>query len=460
MTDNGIFVPTPTDIPEIDPNTVNGPNKEFVLGTRSRLNKLIELINGGKWKSTTKNKEIKVYTKFSKSGLACVKGETYFPFDAEKIIEYIKRADIRHEYDKYTDEAFIIDEAEHRTLIVYAKIKKIMVVSSRDLTFATQLITSKKLKTMYTPTYSIELPDYPPIKKAVRAEMPNGGWVIMETPDGGSTVVYVSELDFKGSLPKFLIEKTADVQVSILTALKKYMIAQMGVKEGEVWKRPVDENVKGQSTVAKIEPYQEVLAKEKSNKSSGSKDTKDVESTEETKNEKNNDKIQKEAASSSLEELKVENKYFDLHLDLKNKVKSGTPEELGFDASFASLTEDDFIDQVSEDIEGKEMVLKAREQTLNLFKEINGTFDKLKTSKEIAIFTKDHGKEGNSVLGIGEIPFNIDKIAEILSDEKQRKLFDNLFDNAEIIEELPNSTLLVYVKFKKVLILSARDFVC
>lgn len=56
-TPKGIFVPTPTDIPEIDPSTVTGQYKEHVLGTRSKLNELISLINEGAWKRVSnKNK--------------------------------------------------------------------------------------------------------------------------------------------------------------------------------------------------------------------------------------------------------------------------------------------------------------------------------------------------------------------------------------------------------------------
>lgn len=69
-TPNGIFIPTPPDIPEIDPNTLTEPYKEHILGTRSRLDQLIELINGGTWKSVSKKKGINIYTKLAESGLA------------------------------------------------------------------------------------------------------------------------------------------------------------------------------------------------------------------------------------------------------------------------------------------------------------------------------------------------------------------------------------------------------
>lgn len=130
-----------------------------------------------------------MYVAKSESGLICVKGETFFPFDAEKIIDYVKRADIRPKYDKYTEKSEIIKELPYRTILGYAKIKQILVVASRDIVIATQLITSKQQKTMYTPTFSIELPEYPPQKDPVRALVPIGGWIIQEK-SGGSQVIY------------------------------------------------------------------------------------------------------------------------------------------------------------------------------------------------------------------------------------------------------------------------------
>lgn len=235
------IVPCPKDVPDIDPATVPEEQRQYIIGTRSRLGMLLDLINKGDWKQIANKKECRIFVKKGESGLTCVKGETYFPFDAEKIIEYIKRADIRAEYDKHTETAHIITEYEHRTFLAYAKIKRILVVASRDITFATQLITSEEEQTMYTPTYSVDLPDYPEQNDPIRASLPIGGWVIKKTDDGGSHIVYANELDLKGNLPAFMIEKTADIQISVVTALRDYMMKKEGVKKGEVWVRPESE---------------------------------------------------------------------------------------------------------------------------------------------------------------------------------------------------------------------------
>ena len=63
------------------------------------------------------------------------------------------------------------------------------------------------------------------------------------------------------------------------------------------------------------------------------------------------------------------------------------------------------------------------------------------------------------MLGIGDIPFSIEKILEVLVDEKQRNNFDDMIENGVIIKRLEHMTFLIYITFKRFLILSPRDFI-
>lgn len=212
---------------------------------------------------------------------------------------------------------------------------------------------------------------------------------------------------------------------------------KLGVKEGEIWK----------STGNK--------SKETSSSSKSSSGVFSFQASDLSQSP-----AEKDPSSLPLEESKENLKFFELPLDFKTKVKKGTPNELGFDASFASLTMNDFLEEIPEDTKGRDLILRAREEALRLFQEINQEFTRAKPSNQVGIYTRDNGSDGNSVLGVGEIPYSIDKIAETLCDETQRKGFDKLLEEAKIIEELPHMTFIMHAKFKKVLILSARDFVC
>lgn len=48
--ENGIIVPTPSDVPDLDPGSVNQEYKEYILETRNKLKSLIKMVNEGKWK--------------------------------------------------------------------------------------------------------------------------------------------------------------------------------------------------------------------------------------------------------------------------------------------------------------------------------------------------------------------------------------------------------------------------
>jgi hypothetical protein len=91
---------------------------------------------------------------------------------------------------------------------------------------------------------------------------------------------------------------------------------------------------------------------------------------------------------------------------------------------------------------------------------MNGPYHQLKSQKKIDIYTRDNGKDGQSVLGIGEIPFSLDDITEILMDETQRKGFDDMFDKGDILNEYDHKTFVIHIMFKRILILSPRDFLC
>lgn len=100
----------------------------------------------------------------------------------------------------------------------------------------------------------MELPQYPPQTDPIRATCPIGGWVIKKSGEG-SHVIYASELDLKGSLPKFLVEKSADIQVQIVSALRDYMIKMEEQNPGAVVPKQYDEEEEDEEEKV---PFEEV----------------------------------------------------------------------------------------------------------------------------------------------------------------------------------------------------------
>lgn len=62
-------------------------------------------------------------------------------------------------------------------------------------------------------------------------------------------------------------------------------------------------------------------------------------------------------------------------------------------------------------------------------------------------------------MGVGNIPASIDTVSEILLDIDQRKEFDDMLDEIEVLSEYRDfMSFEIYITFKRILIVSPRDF--
>ncbi len=67
---------------------------------------------------------------------------------------------------------------------------------------------------------SIELNEYPPIKGVIRGKTILSGFLIRKKDEKKTEVTLISQVDLKGSIPKYLINKVA--QKAPLTWIKKF----------------------------------------------------------------------------------------------------------------------------------------------------------------------------------------------------------------------------------------------
>lgn len=366
--------------------------------------------------------------------------------------------DKRHEYDKFTKHANIIEELPYKTFIATATIIKILVVASREIVFTSQLITSKKTNILYTPTFSVEHESMPIRKDPVRAEVFIGGWIVMPRGDG-CQIIYTCEIDLKGNIPTYLVEKTADIQVLVVVGLKDYMIkmeaCERGPNEIPVKYFPEEEYEPVKKAIEEDKTQDEFQFVRKTTPIESQPEEQKISKPEEQKVPPPVDEEEEEKVTTQVSRP----------MSKKEQDKYKTPQELEIDVSFCSLGEADTEEPVlhrtdiPEDI--RELIMTSRKITYDLFREINGPYKKYKPQKKIGIYVRDNDKgQGQSVLGIGEIPFNIQKVADILLDESQRKNFDDLLQEGTILNQYDPWTFVIYITFKRVLILSPRDFLC
>jgi hypothetical protein len=171
---------------------------------------MLDMINETDWKFLKMIKDAAIYTRNSPRGIIQVKGVVDFPFTPDEVISQVIIVEERKHYDEQFDEGRILSEHCEHTYIAYGKLKKIMVIQPRDLVFTIQFIKSINTGIIYTPTYSILHDDFPAKEAPVRAVITLGGWALVPTKTGCSTV-YVAEVDPKGNIPKFMIKMSADL---------------------------------------------------------------------------------------------------------------------------------------------------------------------------------------------------------------------------------------------------------
>mmetsp|Transcript_13444 Transcript_13444/g.19635 ORF Transcript_13444/g.19635 Transcript_13444/m.19635 type:complete len:237 (-) Transcript_13444:9-719(-) len=156
----------------------------------------------------------KVLVKEAQGGHAFL-SEFSLPFKAQDILDFLRNTQERQTWDKYIQEieqVFVHSNIE----VVYARIKKILLVSSRDALVANKLTQLEK-GLLYV-SKSIEHPKYPEKADAVRARLEASGYFLEEVPGKTLTNVhFYARGSFGGSFPESMIKKLAG------KAIPKYM---------------------------------------------------------------------------------------------------------------------------------------------------------------------------------------------------------------------------------------------
>jgi len=146
---------------------------------------------------------VKLFTRVSESNRFCIKSVAQCRGNVNQIIKALFSSDYKVLYDDTFEGGHnFFENLPYATMTTYAKFKKVMVVSSRDvIMIAKPFRISDKL--IYLLGNSFEVDSYPPVKNVVRAETPFTGWRIKVLEDGPvplCKIMFYSEADFKISL--------------------------------------------------------------------------------------------------------------------------------------------------------------------------------------------------------------------------------------------------------------------
>lgn len=107
--------------------------------------------------------------------------------------------------------------------VFYMKVKGMLVVAARDIVGITHTVVMED-GTMGVFIYSVEIEGYETLEdKVIRADMLIGGWHF-EPIDAQSTKVYNFAInDYKGSIPKFVLNSGASMQGIVFKNLIDHM---------------------------------------------------------------------------------------------------------------------------------------------------------------------------------------------------------------------------------------------
>lgn len=193
-----------------------------------KVDELIYLSEEPGWPESDRTGEYVVYSKQTESGLNWVKGQGPINAPANEIFDFILTDGNTPKYDKQFKSGHIIEELGLgiNAKIEYSRYHGATFVSDRDfwtVSAGFQLLDDHFILI----ATSVVHPDCPEVRKVVRGDVYIGGFII--TPDANdplnrSYMHYINQVDPKGYIPKYLINKLAVDQGFVPKKVNKYLV--------------------------------------------------------------------------------------------------------------------------------------------------------------------------------------------------------------------------------------------
>lgn len=154
-------------------------------------------------------------------GLYIVRGEGDIPRPIADISNYIQEISNKSEYDEMFESGTVIETLSPEMEICYQKYKKQGPVSSRDLCLLQRRFELEDGKVIAI-AYSTSHPNCPETK-FVRAHLYLGCFVMTPVSPTITHIIYMINVDIKGSIPKFIINSVQTDQALVVEKIRKNM---------------------------------------------------------------------------------------------------------------------------------------------------------------------------------------------------------------------------------------------
>jgi hypothetical protein len=161
------------------------------------------------------NDKIKLLAKESETGYS-TKVEYIVLCQPMELIDLLRDVEHRKEWDENVDTIRLVKTLDNDTTIVYMKYKRFLIIQSRELLLVNKVVRTEK-GIAYVST-SCELPEFPVIKEAVRANIEVSGYLLENVDGGRCKVVGFTIGNAGGNIPKTIMIKAAATTLPKLIA--------------------------------------------------------------------------------------------------------------------------------------------------------------------------------------------------------------------------------------------------
>ena len=192
------------------------------------VDKLLDAVNAtvnDGWSDLGLNKGIHVMKKLpgkNDSAINCVKGSCKMNLPPDFLLRILMDPAHSEELDPMMSKLTIIDNISDTVQLVYLKYHAVWPTSARDF-FVLNVFGRLDKNTRVHAAMSIVDPRVPEERGFVRGALMSAGYLIKDCPGhpNASQVYYLAQVDLKGNVPAFIVNKVVESQPQNLNQLKK-----------------------------------------------------------------------------------------------------------------------------------------------------------------------------------------------------------------------------------------------
>ena len=208
-----------------------GNLKTHALQNMELFNKYYPLINEDIWKKSEKyDDQVSSFHAKTEDGKLMAKGVGQLPFKPEKVMKFYEKIENKPLYDEYFSEGKMIDSVQDKDhncefFYTYTRRGNLPVVKDRD--FVANLTRFKIGDKTFVVSHSVDHPDYPENKDAVRGHLEFLICEFAPGPEGkGCIFTRVFKADPKGSVPDMIkgliIKRSGQEMVDLRKAMLEW----------------------------------------------------------------------------------------------------------------------------------------------------------------------------------------------------------------------------------------------